>query len=50
MEVLYQLAYYSQKQSSMNAEDIPEVVCYEKQSCPGGMWNLDWRVGRLIIF
>jgi len=45
MEVLYQLAHYSQMQSSLDGKDIPEVVCYEKQSRPGGMWNLDWRVG-----
>ena len=46
MEVLYQLAHYSQMQSSLDGKDIPEVVCYEKQSRPGGMWNLDWRVGK----
>ena len=44
MEVLYQLAHYSQRQSSLDGKEIPEVVCYEKQSRPGGMWNLDWRV------
>ena len=46
MEVLYQLAHYSQMQSSLDGKNIPEVVCYEKQSQPGGMWNLDWRVGK----
>ena len=50
MEVLYQLAHYSQMQSSLDGKDIPEVVCYEKQSRPGGMWNLDWRVGKLLIY
>ena len=23
----------------------PEVVCYEKQSTWGGMWNVTWRTG-----
>lgn len=25
--------------------DIPEVVCYEKQSNCGGLWNYNWRTG-----
>ena len=25
----------------------PEVVCYEKQSTWGGMWNVTWRTGML---
>jgi len=25
--------------------DIPEIVCYEKQSDLGGMWNYTWRTG-----
>ena len=25
--------------------DVPEVVCYEKQSDLGGMWNYTWRTG-----
>ena len=24
---------------------VPEVVCYEKQSDLGGMWNYTWRTG-----
>lgn len=28
-----------------NGEDIPEVVCYEKQSNWGGLWNYTWRTG-----
>jgi hypothetical protein len=24
---------------------IPEVVCYEKQSNWGGLWNYTWRTG-----
>jgi trimethylamine monooxygenase len=26
-------------------EDIPEVVCFEKQSNWGGLWNYTWRTG-----
>ncbi|MDN7664096.1 hypothetical protein [Burkholderia cenocepacia] len=25
--------------------DIPELVCFEKQSDWGGMWNYTWRTG-----
>ena len=25
--------------------DIPEIVCFEKQSDWGGLWNYDWRTG-----
>ncbi|WP_422027341.1 NAD(P)-binding domain-containing protein [Roseovarius sp.] len=28
-----------------NGEDIPEIVCYEKQSDWGGLWNYTWRTG-----
>lgn len=26
-------------------ENIPEIVCFEKQSTWGGMWNYSWRTG-----
>jgi trimethylamine monooxygenase len=26
-------------------DDVPEVVCYEKQSDLGGIWNYTWRTG-----
>ena len=26
-------------------ESIPEIVCYEKQSSAGGLWNYSWRTG-----
>lgn len=26
-------------------EKIPEIVCFEKQSDWGGMWNFTWRTG-----
>ena len=25
--------------------DVPEIVCFEKQSDLGGMWNYTWRTG-----
>ena len=25
--------------------DIPEIVCFEKQSDWGGLWNYTWRTG-----
>ncbi len=28
-----------------NGEEIPEIVCYEKQSDWGGLWNYTWRTG-----
>lgn len=28
-----------------NGEDIPELVCFEKQSDWGGLWNYSWRTG-----
>ena len=30
-------------------DEIPEIVCYEKQSTWGGLWNLDWRTGMGIF-
>ena len=26
--------------------DIPEIVCYDKQSEVGGLWNYTWRTGK----
>jgi len=28
-----------------NGEDIPEIVCYEKQEDWGGLWRYSWRTG-----
>ena len=28
-----------------NGEEIPEIVCFEKQSNWGGLWNYSWRTG-----
>ncbi len=35
-------AFQSAKQ---NGEEIPEIVCFEKQSNWGGLWNYTWRTG-----
>ena len=29
----------------LSIQDIPELVCYEKQSNWGGLWNYTWRTG-----
>ena len=26
-----------------------DVVCYEKHSTMGGLWNMSWRVGKICI-
>lgn len=31
--------------AQQNGEEIPEIVCYEKQSDWGGLWNYTWRTG-----
>jgi trimethylamine monooxygenase len=33
------------KSAQEKGETIPEVVCYEKQSDWGGLWNYSWRTG-----
>lgn len=38
MSTLFQFA-------NMPDKDRPEVVCYEKQSTWGGLWNYSWRIG-----
>ncbi|WP_299969275.1 NAD(P)/FAD-dependent oxidoreductase [uncultured Roseobacter sp.] len=35
-------AFQSAKQ---NGDDIPEIVCFEKQANWGGLWNYTWRTG-----
>ncbi len=35
-------AFQSAKQ---NGEEIPEIVCFEKQEDWGGLWNYTWRTG-----
>ena len=31
--------------AAAKGEDIPKVVCYEKQAELGGLWNYSWRTG-----
>ena len=31
--------------SKLSDDDIPELVCYEKQETWGGLWNRTWRTG-----
>jgi len=31
--------------AAKNGEDIPEVVCFEKQPDWGGLWRYTWRTG-----
>ena len=40
---LSQLRAFQQAQSK--GADIPEIVCFEKQSDWGGLWNYTWRAG-----
>ena len=40
---LSQLRAFERAQSKGN--DIPEIVCFEKQSDWGGLWNYTWRTG-----
>ena len=31
--------------AKLNGQDIPEIVCYEKQDDWGGLWKYSWRTG-----
>jgi len=33
------------KSAEKNGEEIPEIVCFEKQADWGGLWNYTWRTG-----
>lgn len=33
------------EQARLKGADIPEIVCFEKQSGWGGLWNFTWRAG-----
>ena len=43
MAMLYQLG-------KLPDDEIPEIVCYEKQATWGGIWNVTWRTGTCISF
>jgi len=34
--------------SQLSSADRPEVVCYEKHSTWGGMWNFTWQTGEQV--
>jgi len=40
MSILYQL-----EQMRLQGKEVPDVVCYEKASNWGGLWNYNWRCG-----
>ena len=31
-------------------DEIPDIVCYEKQDTLGGLWNVTWRTGTCITY
>ena len=37
--------YHLEQARSQGKENLPEAVCYEKQSDWGGQWNYTWRTG-----
>lgn len=30
-------------------EEMPDVVCFEKQSTWGGQWNVSWKTGKMFL-
>ena len=42
-------ALYQFKQLEMKGQEIPEIVCFEKQSDWGGLWKYSWRTGKVAI-
>ena len=42
MSILYNLEQLRKK-----GVDVPEVICFEKQSNWGGLWNYTWRTGKV---
>ena len=33
----------------LSDDEIPDIVCYEKQDTIGGLWNVTWRTGIFTI-
>ena len=31
-------------------KEIPEIVCFDKQSDWGGLWKYSWETGKCIVF
>ena len=42
-------ALYQFKQLEMKGQEIPEIVCFDKQSDWGGLWKYSWRTGKVVI-
>ena len=42
-------ALYQFKQLEMKGQEIPEIVCFDKQSDWGGLWKYSWRTGRRLF-
>ena len=33
----------------LSDDQIPDIVCYEKQETVGGLWNVTWRTGKVHL-
>ena len=38
-------AIYQFDKQKKEGKEIPEIVCFERQSNYGGQWNYNWRCG-----
>ena len=42
-------ALYQFKQLEMKRQEIPEIVCFDKQSDWGGLWKYSWQTGEKLV-
>ena len=42
-------ALYQFKQLEMKGQEIPEIVCFDKQSDWGGLWKYSWQTGEKLL-
>ena len=42
-------AVYQFKQLEMKGQEIPEIVCFDKQSDWGGLWKYSWQTGEKLV-
>ena len=42
-------ALYQFKQLEMKGQEIPEIVCFDKQSDWGGLWKYSWQTGEKLV-
>ena len=42
-------ALYQFKQLKMKGQEIPEIVCFDKQSDWGGLWKYSWQTGEKLV-